>query len=182
MRLKPPFIFYIQLMPCKKNTHLCSFLHIKKELRLTDLKITVKTYLPYASLTMPIHKTIKRLRLSNNFTQQAIAKKLNISQNAYSLMENGKTKIDEHRIIELAELFKVSLSDLLADTTINIEEAFNANENLSNVVAMADNNIVELLKLLKEQLKIKDKQIEQLIFQLEQATCLLNLYLKTASK
>jgi transcriptional regulator with XRE-family HTH domain len=115
---------------------------------------------------MVMHKIIKRLRLVNNLTQQAIGEKLNISQNAYSLIENGKTKIDAQRICQFAEIFNINSSELLIDIPRNIEKGIQPKVGLTDSQFKQDNT-EELLYILKEQLNIKDKQIEQLIFQLE---------------
>ena len=50
---------------------------------------------------------IKELRLKKQLTQDEIAESLHISQNAYSLIENGKTRlVDEERIKIIAEKLK----------------------------------------------------------------------------
>ena len=52
---------------------------------------------------------IKELRLKKQLTQDEIAESLHISQNAYSLIENGKTRlVDEERIKIIAEKLKVT--------------------------------------------------------------------------
>jgi transcriptional regulator with XRE-family HTH domain len=40
-----------------------------------------------------LHKIIKELRLKNNLTQNQVAEALHISQNAYCLIEGGKTRL-----------------------------------------------------------------------------------------
>jgi len=56
---------------------------------------------------------IKLLRLKHNLTQQEIADSLNMSQNAYSQMEAGKTKIDIERIERIVEYYNISFLDIL---------------------------------------------------------------------
>ena len=112
---------------------------------------------------MAVNKNIKRLRLANNLTQQIIAEKLNISQNAYSLIENGKTKIDIQRIHQFASIFNVDSAELINDVPLNF---LNTNQKVE--VASKHEGSEDILHLLKEQLKVKDKQIEQLILQLDQ--------------
>lgn len=114
-----------------------------------------------------MHKNLKRLRLLNNLTQEAIAKKLNISQNAYSLMENGKTKIDVQRIRQLIEIFNVNSTELLIEIPGDIKKEIQTKVGMTVNYGKQDST-EEMLHLLKEQLKIKDKQIEQLISLLEQ--------------
>ncbi|WP_421100987.1 helix-turn-helix domain-containing protein [Sporosarcina psychrophila] len=52
-----------------------------------------------------IHENLKKIRLAKGMTQLHLAKKLGISNMAYSRMESGKTKID-------AEILKVLSKEL----------------------------------------------------------------------
>lgn len=67
------------------------------------------------SLTEICAKKLKTLREINNFTQAYIADQLDISQNAYSLIEKGATKITLDRLEELANFYKIKPSDLLIE-------------------------------------------------------------------
>lgn len=100
-----------------------------------------------------------------------MAETLHISQNAYSLIENGKTKlIDEERINIIAKKFNVKPIDL------NLFEGLGVTQNFSDKVENgyasyiqtlnADNK--ELVNILQEELQIKNKQIENLHIQNEQ--------------
>jgi len=71
------------------------------------------------NLTQKFSKKLKILREINNYTQEYVARVLDISQNAYSLIEKGTTKITLDRIEVLAELYKTSPSEL-----ININDNF----------------------------------------------------------
>ena len=52
-------------------------------------------------------------RQKKGLSQQAVAAKLNISQNAYSRMERGFTKITIDRISEIAKVFGIKYQELL---------------------------------------------------------------------
>lgn len=80
----------------------------------TDLPIFYQNYL-YLQISDKLmqHTKIKELRLKNNFTQEQMAEELHISQNAYSLIENGKTKLmNAERIEIIAKKFNVNPLDL----------------------------------------------------------------------
>ena len=62
---------------------------------------------------MLIGSKLKRLREMKNLKQEEIAKKLNISKQAYSKIERDETKLDVQRIIELSEIFEVNPEELL---------------------------------------------------------------------
>ena len=109
---------------------------------------------------------IKELRSKTKFSQEDMAAVLNISQNAYSLIENGITRlIDTDRIVIIASKLGVKpinlgLFDGLQVTQIvsdNVENGYiNHIENL-----YADNKA--LLQTLKDELLIKNNQIETLM-------------------
>jgi len=77
-------------------------------------------------------KNLKMLRKQKNITQQNIAIQLNISQEAYSLYENGKREPNIDTLIKLAELFGVSL-DILTGRYVN---TFANNTNCTNMKAV----------------------------------------------
>ena len=122
---------------------------------------------------MAIHQKLKQLRLQKNLSQTDVAEALHISQNAYSLIETGRTKLDEQRINELAVLLQVHPIDLFNDNNI-IMHYYNKieNEYSSYIQTLnADNN--DLVEQLKDQLVKKDKQIEKLLHQNKKLTELL---------
>lgn len=65
---------------------------------------------------------MKNIRKEKNITQAQIATKLGVSVNTISSMELANTKISFPRIIELCEVLKISIFDLLKNTGIEIKE------------------------------------------------------------
>lgn len=61
-----------------------------------------------------ICERLKSLRERNGYSQQEVADALNMSQNAYSLLETGKTKLDVERLHLIAKFYKISVIELLA--------------------------------------------------------------------
>lgn len=57
-----------------------------------------------------------RLRKAYNYTQQQIGDKLNISRQAYSNYERGKRVPDIGMLLRLADIYGVSLEQLLTQT------------------------------------------------------------------
>ena len=115
-----------------------------------------------------IHHKIKDLRIKNKLTQDDMAATLNISQNAYSLIENGVTRlVDIERIKLIAERFGVNPVELGLLDGLGLTQNFN--EKVENGYASyiqtlnADNK--ELLQTLKEELQMKNNQMEHLITQ-----------------
>ncbi|WP_121248262.1 helix-turn-helix domain-containing protein [Mucilaginibacter phyllosphaerae] len=56
---------------------------------------------------------IRNKREELNYTQEYLAAKLNISQNAYSKIELGYTKITVERLFQIAEILETELMDLI---------------------------------------------------------------------
>lgn len=56
---------------------------------------------------------IKLLREIHNYTQEYVANVLDISQNSYSLIESGQTKLTIDRLEKLAHLYKMDLPELI---------------------------------------------------------------------
>lgn len=56
---------------------------------------------------------IRKIREYRNYTQEYLAMKLDISQNAYSKIELGYTKITLERLYEIAQILEVDLIQLI---------------------------------------------------------------------
>ncbi|MET3978332.1 transcriptional regulator with XRE-family HTH domain [Mucilaginibacter sp. UYP25] len=57
---------------------------------------------------------IRNKREELNYTQEYLAAKLNISQNAYSKIELGYTKITVERLFQVAEILDTDLMELIS--------------------------------------------------------------------
>lgn len=71
---------------------------------------------------MTIGEKIKSLRQSKDLTQSGLGELLNVSSQAVSNWERGKGYPDISNIIQISELFQVSL-DILIKEDINFKEA-----------------------------------------------------------
>jgi transcriptional regulator with XRE-family HTH domain len=56
---------------------------------------------------------IRKIREFRNYTQEYLALKLNISQNAYSKIELGYTKITLERLFQIAQILDIDLLELI---------------------------------------------------------------------
>jgi transcriptional regulator with XRE-family HTH domain len=59
---------------------------------------------------------IRRIREGKGYTQEYLAMKLGISQNAYSKIELGYTKITLERLFQIAKIIEVEVVTLMGDT------------------------------------------------------------------
>ncbi|MFL9483807.1 helix-turn-helix transcriptional regulator [Chitinophagaceae bacterium LWZ2-11] len=63
--------------------------------------------------TEQLSSKLKLLREVHNYTQEYVAGVLDISQNTYSLIEKGESKITIDRLDKLAHLYKMDVTDLI---------------------------------------------------------------------
>jgi transcriptional regulator with XRE-family HTH domain len=91
-------------------------------------------------------KKIKNLRELNNYTQSYVADYLEISQNAYSLIEKGATKITLDRLEALAQLYKLSPAELIN------EEVMVYNLGNNDTVQSKHSNFPPSLSMLEKQM------------------------------
>lgn len=64
---------------------------------------------------------IRKVREFRNYTQDYLAAKLDISQNAYSKIELGYSKITLDRLFEIAKILEVEVTQLLYFESANFE-------------------------------------------------------------
>jgi transcriptional regulator with XRE-family HTH domain len=61
-----------------------------------------------------VSANIKDRRLDLNFSQTYVAERLKVTQNAYSKMEIGKTKMSVERLYEIANVLETSPGQLIS--------------------------------------------------------------------
>lgn len=62
---------------------------------------------------MAIHQNLKELRSARNMTQEQVAVHLNVTRQTISSYESGRTRPDIDTLARLAQLYDVSLEDIL---------------------------------------------------------------------
>ena len=72
------------------------------------------------SKTKEIVTNIRKIREFRNYTQDYLAAKLKISQNAYSKIELGYSSITLNRLVEIAEILEIDLVDLVCRDSENV--------------------------------------------------------------
>ena len=60
---------------------------------------------------------IRKIREFRNYTQEYLAMKLGISQNAYSKIELGYTRLTLERLIQIAQILGVDVVDLINENS-----------------------------------------------------------------
>ena len=64
-----------------------------------------------------INSKLKELRIESNYSQAFVAEYLNISRQAISNWENGKSAPDLDNIVLLAKLYNISTDELLGNAS-----------------------------------------------------------------
>jgi transcriptional regulator with XRE-family HTH domain len=122
--------------------------------------VTKKTPIPvHKSEATMIHSKIRKLRENLGLTQETMAEYLCISQNAYSLIEKGKTKIDIDRLLQITKKLNIRPSVLIDNEIIYHKDPSATTIQLKASLDLKDKLIQKLIQqnsLLIEQLKKKN--------------------------
>lgn len=99
------------------------------------------------SLARRIGKNIKQMRLTRAQGQGAVAEKLQISVAALSKIENGLTDINLSRLAQVANMFQVSIVELITNETgaASINQLFEL-DGLKQEISTKDAEIFRLQK------------------------------------
>lgn len=109
---------------------------------------------------------IKIMRESQGYSQEYVATKLNLSQQAYSNLEKNPDNVSIKRIKELAEILSVPLTSIIGEEDTYIQQNFQQQGGQASTVMNVQNN--EHVKEIYERYVIDLKEeIQQLRSQLE---------------
>ena len=114
-----------------------------------------------------MHDKIRMMRELRQLSQEDMAEKMNMSPSGYAKIERGETRLQYDKLVQIAQIFNVSLSDLVDNDKGVI---FFMNENGNNTSAnyySGDHSImfeIEKLQLIHkdELLEQKEKELETL--------------------
>jgi transcriptional regulator with XRE-family HTH domain len=114
-----------------------------------------------------IHTNIRSIREKDGLTQEQVADYLNMSVNGYGDIERGETDIKFSRLMQISNLFDITIAELVTQNIKNIEQSvpkislqhhISLSKNfLNNQYVISDNT--EMYKLIIE---LKDNEIQLL--------------------
>ncbi|TAE13888.1 MAG: XRE family transcriptional regulator [Bacteroidetes bacterium] len=119
---------------------------------------------------MKLHEKIRFLRAFKGFNQEQMAEKLNLSPNAYSKVEQGKTDITPERLAKIADILEMTSEDIKTfeerlmlnkiegGTNTNFVNGINLSENFEKERESYKAHITDLQK----QVVSLEKQVENL--------------------
>ncbi len=109
---------------------------------------------------MEIGKKLKDARMRTGFTQEAVAEKINVSRQTISNWENEKSYPDIISVIELSNLYSISLDDLLkGDEKMmeHLEESTNVVKSNQKLIGAVILNIITFILLVTLSIFLPDK-------------------------
>ncbi|MCW9732559.1 helix-turn-helix domain-containing protein [Avibacterium sp. 20-15] len=115
---------------------------------------------------MKVKDQIKMRREANKWTQEEMANRLHMSTNNYAKLERGETKLNLHRLEQIANVFNIDVLELMNSGEKNV--TFLMNDHNTNYYGSSDKQIQENEKLQliinhqKELLLQKDSEINTL--------------------
>lgn len=117
---------------------------------------------------MSIHNKIKSIRKTQQWSQEEMAEKMGISQSSYAKIERGETKLHIDKLVQIAEIFKMEINELLSSDKglvllVNENGDYSANYYSSNeAVLMELEKTKTVVQYQEKLLQQKDHEIAAL--------------------
>ncbi len=133
---------------------------------------------------MELHDNIKQLRELNNWSQEEMAQKINMSKNGYVKIERGLSKPNLDRLQQIADAFGMNVIELIESANKGFVCVINENGNLSNHTINQYNqhnsnqSLAYRIQNLEKEVELKDKLLNQKDNELSALKKLLAVYEK----
>lgn len=130
---------------------------------------------------MGMHDKIRMMRELRQWSQEEMAEKMNMSPSGYAKIERGETRLQYDKLVQIAQIFNINLSDLVDDNrgfVFLLNE--NGNNTSTNYYGSNDTLIIEIEKL-KLQISHKDELLIQKEKELEMLRKMITLFEKKIS-
>lgn len=115
---------------------------------------------------MEIGKKLKDARMRSGFTQESVAEKINVSRQTISNWENEKSYPDIISVIELSNLYSISLDELLkGDEKMmeHLEESTNVVKSTRKLIGAILLNIITVILLVTLSMFLPDRSYYLLV-------------------
>ena len=115
---------------------------------------------------MEIGKKLKDARMRSGFTQESVAEKVNVSRQTISNWENEKSYPDIISVIELSNLYSISLDELLkGDEKMmeHLEESTNVVKSPRKLIGAILLNIITVILLITLSMFLPDRSYYLLV-------------------
>ena len=115
---------------------------------------------------MEIGKKLKDARMRSGFTQESVSEKVNVSRQTISNWENEKSYPDIISVIELSNLYSISLDELLkGDEKMmeHLEESTNVVKSTRKLIGVILLNIITVILLITLSMFLPDRSYYLLV-------------------
>ena len=115
---------------------------------------------------MEIGKKLKDARMRSGFTQESVAEKVNVSRQTISNWENEKSYPDIISVIELSNLYSISLDELLkGDEKMmeHLEESTNVVKSTRKLIGAILLNLITVILLVTLSMFLPDRRYYLLV-------------------
>ena len=112
---------------------------------------------------METHEKIRVLRELNQWTQEEMAEKLEMSAGGYAKIERGDSQLNLSRLEQIAKIFNINVLELVQNDkgfTVQINDIVNQDNGTNQISVYSSPNEVEIEKL-KMIIQHKDELLQQ---------------------
>ena len=96
---------------------------------------------------MDINERLYELRKNNNWSQEELAEKLNVSRQTVSKWESNKTIPELEKLVKLSEIYNISLDELIKGVTSEDISKENSNKKLSKLKLFIKKHLKKIIVL-----------------------------------
>ncbi|WP_373767744.1 helix-turn-helix domain-containing protein [Glaesserella sp.] len=109
---------------------------------------------------MSVNEKIRMVREMKQWSQEEMAAKMNMSTNGYAKIERGETKLNLHKLEQIAQIFNIDVLELMNSEGKGVFLLMNENGNNTNYYGNNENLTTEIEKL-KLTIAHKDEMLAQ---------------------
>ena len=114
---------------------------------------------------MGMHDKIRMMREFRQLSQEDMAEKMNMSKNGYAKIERGETKLNLHKLEQIANIFNIDVLELIKNDDKNV--LFFMNDHNTNYYG-SNENLTSEIDRLKLTISHKDELLKQRDLVIEQ--------------
>ena len=114
---------------------------------------------------MSVNEKIRKIREAKDWSQEQMAEKLNMSLNGYAKIERGETKLNLHKLEQIANIFNIDVLELIKNDDKNV--LFFMNDHNTNYYG-SNENLTSEIDRLKLTISHKDELLKQRDLVIEQ--------------
>ena len=114
---------------------------------------------------MNVNEKIRTIRETKNWSQEDMAEKMNMSKNGYAKIERGETKLNLHKLEQIANIFNIDVLELIKNDDKNV--LFFMNDHNTNYYG-SNENLTSEIDRLKLTISHKDELLKQRDLVIEQ--------------